>query len=69
MSVFHRYARRIGISEQSYAFSKENVGEFMGEEWVGRVVGVAVERGEGAGGEQRERVVLGVCLRERGRAR
>lgn len=39
----------------------------MGEERVGTVMGDAVVRGEGVGGEQRERVVLGVCLRERGR--
>lgn len=39
----------------------------MGEKWVGIVVGIAVVVGEGVGGEKIERMVLGVCLRERGR--
>lgn len=39
----------------------------MGVERVERVVEVAVVKGEGVGGGQRERVVLGVCLREQGR--
>lgn len=45
MSVFHGCPRRTGISEQSYAFSKEN----GGEERVGRVVEVAVVSGESVG--------------------